>query len=224
MSTKDMLLAAALKCIAPPGVRIRHRTITDGDEHALLTAEAAGFWTSALKVRRQSGAARMAARELLSDLGYNEIPLPRSALGIPSWPPDIVGSLAHDDDVAVAAIGRTTQFAALGIDVEPAQEIDPELVTIVTTSSERQRYDASLLTSRLFFVIKEATYKALNPVDGHFLDFHDMEIDLSNKVCTTSTGKSVHIAFTTAPRVVALSFVFRAMSDRSTSNCSSAFK
>lgn len=206
--SEDMLLAAALKRIAPSGVRIRHRMITVGDEHALLAAEATAFWTSALKVRRQSGAARIAARELLSNLGYDNALLPRDAAGIPSWPPNLVGSLAHDDDVAVAAIARTTEFAALGIDVEPALDIDPELVPIVTTSSERQRYGAGLLTSRLFFVIKEATYKALYPVDGHFLDFHDVEIDLRSKMCTTSTGKSVHIAFTTEPRVVALSFVF----------------
>lgn len=207
MSAKGMLLAAALKRIAPPGVRVRHRMITDGDEHAILAAEATGFRTSTLKVRRRSGAARIAARELLSNLGYDNVPLPRNALGMPTWPRGLVGSLTHDDDVAVAAIARATEFAALGIDVEPAQEMDPKLVPLVTTSSERQRYDAVLLRSRLFFVIKEATYKALNPVDGHFLDFQDMEIDLRNKICRTSTGKSVHIAFTTEPHVVALSFV-----------------
>jgi 4'-phosphopantetheinyl transferase EntD len=208
VSDEDKLLAAALKCIAPAGVLIGHRTITDGDEHALSTAEAAGFSTSTLKVRRQSGAARMAARELLGDLGYDKLSLPRKASGIPSWPPKIVGSMAHDDDIAVAAIARTDQFAALGIDIEPAQEIDRDLVTIVTTSSERRRYNSAILTSRLFFVIKEATYKALNPTDGRFLDFHDMEVDLCKKVCTTSSGKRVHFAYVTLPRVVALSFIF----------------
>ena len=40
-----------------PGILVDHRLIADGDELALLPAEAAAFAGSVLKVRRASGAA-----------------------------------------------------------------------------------------------------------------------------------------------------------------------
>ena len=65
-SNKDPLLERAVTSLSVPGVLIGHRTIAEGDEDALLSAEIEGFTGSVVKVRRASGAARIVARELMA--------------------------------------------------------------------------------------------------------------------------------------------------------------
>jgi 4'-phosphopantetheinyl transferase EntD len=195
-----------LASIAPPGVLIGHRLIKEGDEHALLAVERASFCPSAPQIYRQSGAARIVARRLLRALGLSAVALPRSISGAPAWPSGVVGSLAHDNEVAVAAIARSGQFSALGIDVEPAIPLTPELVKLIATPTERRWYPRAVIESRLLFVVKESIFKALHPHEGVFLDFQDIEVDLSSNRGRTGTGQEVEIAFTSSPRFVALSF------------------
>lgn len=199
-------LSAALASLAPPGVSIARRIIVRGDEKALLPAEIDGWNGRAARVLRQSGAARGAARGLLAGLGFDSPAIPRSKTGAPIWPPGIVGSLAHDDRVAVAAVARFAQFDALGIDVEPAAPLPADIIDIVTTQAERARYPATVVESRLLFCIKEAVYKALNPIDGLFLEFHDIEVDVDAGTGRTRQGRDIEIAAITSPRVVALAF------------------
>ena len=155
-------LTDALTRLGPPGVAINHRIISEGDEDALLPIETLALRASALKVRRQSGAARIVARQLLSIFGVHDAPLPRSKSGAPVWPSGFVGSIAHDACIAVAAAASTERFLALGIDIEPAEQLPPELVNTVATPRERELYPVDILQSRLLFVIKEAVYKATN--------------------------------------------------------------
>jgi 4'-phosphopantetheinyl transferase EntD len=202
----DSTLSIALSALVQPGVLIGHRLIAPGDEHALLAAELSAFSGSVLKVRRQSGAARGLARVLLKKAGQGETAIPKSPSGAPVWPPGIVGSLAHDDEFAIAVIAHSKQFVSLGIDVEPAEALPSELVNLVATPEEQQRYSSTLLESRLLFSIKEAVYKAANPIDGRFLDFHEIEVDLDTCVAWIERSRSMKIAFTTYPRIVALAF------------------
>src|SRR4051812_43207532 len=97
-------LAQAIEAMSIPGILMDHRLIADGDESALLPAELAAFAGSVLKVRRASGAARIVARTLLSRLGQAHGPIPKSTAGMPVWPEGIVGSLAHDSKIAIAAM------------------------------------------------------------------------------------------------------------------------
>ena len=202
----DPALATALASIAPPGVLVDHRIIKRGDENALLPEERFSFPPSAAKVYRQSGAARIAARHLLGTLGFRGVALSRSTFGAPIWPPGVIGSLAHDEEVAVAAITGSCQFSALGIDVEPTVPLPSELVTLVATPAERRCYSSTVVGSRILFSIKEAIYKALNPLDGLFLDFQDIEIDLIANRGLTRNGEIVEVVFATSPRVIAISF------------------
>jgi 4'-phosphopantetheinyl transferase EntD len=207
MSHTDPTLVTALLRLVEPDIRIGHRIIAPGDENALLDAELPGFVMAATKVRRQSGAARMVARELMEGLGFRDIALPRSASGAPVWPPGIVGSLAHDDSVAVAAVASAGRFRGVGIDVEPAFALPPELAARVATAAERRRYPTAVIESRLLFTVKEAIFKALNPIDGVFLDFRDVDVDLDDNRGRTKSGHCIQVAFTTAPRIVAVAFV-----------------
>ena len=76
-----------------------------------MPAEADAFAASVVKVRRASGSARIVARQLLAQLGHGQCAVPKSASGAPTWPADVVGSMAHDSRVAVAAVAM--KFAIL---------------------------------------------------------------------------------------------------------------
>ena len=202
----DVALSSALTSLGPPNVLVGHRIIRPGDENALLPGERVTFRPSAPEIYRQSGAARIAARRLLGVSGFSDVVLPRSLSGSPVWPAGVVGSLAHDDSVAVAAIASSREFSALGIDVEPADPLPPELITLVATPTERRCYPADIIESRILFVIKEAIYKALSSFGGPFLDFQDVEVDLYAGRGRTRNGQTIAIAFTNSPRVVAMAF------------------
>src|SRR4029079_10485482 len=126
-ATTDSLFQSAIETLSFPGVTVGHRLISPGDEHALLKEEAHAFATSVVKVQRASGAARIVARQLLTQLGHPDCPLPKGVSGAPVWPAGIIGSLAHDARVAVAAVGTRAHIDALGIDVEPAERLPSDL-------------------------------------------------------------------------------------------------
>jgi 4'-phosphopantetheinyl transferase EntD len=205
--TADASFQCAIDALAVPGVIIGHRLISPGDEHALLPQEAPSFASSVVKVRRASGAARMVARQLLARLGYPECPIPRGPAGAPIWPDGVVGSLAHDARVAVAAIGLRRDLAAIGIDVEPAEVLPPELIDMVTTPRERLTVGDDPYKGRLLFVAKEAVYKAVYPLDQTFLDHHDVEIDFAAGKAVVRHGRVVDLRFSVSTHLVALAFL-----------------
>lgn len=203
----DPALAVSLAAITPAGVLTGHRLIRDGDEDLLFPEERAEFGDSVAEVLRRSGAARSVARELLAMRGMPNVSLPRAATRAPVWPPGIVGSLAHDKKVAIAAIAGSERCKGLGIDVEPAEPLPPDVIPMIATAAERRCYGKAVLQSRLLFAIKEAVYKALNPLDGRFIEFQDVEVELDAGRARVQQGASVTITFSLSPRVVALALV-----------------
>ncbi|MGY4473538.1 4'-phosphopantetheinyl transferase superfamily protein [Bradyrhizobium sp. USDA 3364] len=110
---------------------------------------------------------------------FNRFPDPAGTLHhAPSGSTGVVGSLAHHDTVATAAIAGTKKIAALGIDIEPNEPLPENLIALIDTPSERRMYDLHTLKRRDLFVLKEAVYKACFPMDRQFLEFQDVEIDI----------------------------------------------
>jgi 4'-phosphopantetheinyl transferase EntD len=168
------------------------RKIAVGDELALTPAELHPMERAVVSVRRASGAARIVARTLLADLGASPgVELPRSASRAPIWPSGFVGSLAHDPEYAAAAVARSAALRGVGIDIEPALPLSEELLDMIATPSERRQINGDLVLARLLFCIKEAVYKATHPIDGLFLEQHDVEISFELSVALTSSGYNV---------------------------------
>ena len=206
--TTDPVFQSAIDTLALPGVAVGHRLISPGDEHALLKEEVPALAASVVKVRRASGAARIVARQLLTQLGYANCALPKGPAGAPVWPAGIVGSLAHDSRVAVAAVGMRADVGALGIDVEPAECLPSELLDLVVTPQERLNLGDDVYRGRLLFVAKEAVYKAVHPLDQTFLEHHDVEINLSERTAVVRSGRVVELRFSiSAHHLVALAFL-----------------
>ena len=206
-AAKDPVLARSIEALAVPGILVDHRLIQPGDELALLPVELAAFAASVIKVRQASGAARLAARALLQQLGHVDQAVPKADTGAPIWPEGIVGSLAHDARVAVAAIARRRDVRSLGIDVEPAQPLDPDLVDLVATAGERRRIADDPYRGRLLFAVKEAVYKAVHPLDAVFLEHHDVEVDLASQIATVRGGRSVSFRYAASTHIVVVAFV-----------------
>jgi 4'-phosphopantetheinyl transferase EntD len=198
-------LQQALESSAP-GVAVGHRLIAPGDEAALLDEEARSIVSKVVAVRRASGAARLVARDLLGRLGHPACPVPKVASGAPAWPPDVVGSLAHDGRIAVAAIALRREVEMLGIDVEPAEPLPLDVLDLIATERERLRHSGAPFQGRLLFAAKEAVYKAVYPVDQVFLDYHDIEVDLADRKAIVLNRRVLELRFLDATHLVVLAF------------------
>lgn len=200
----DPALERALAQLAMPGLLIGQRVIQAGDDKALLPAELATIPTSDLLTRRASGAARIVARQFLEALGYEPVAIPKRVNGCPLWPSGITGSFAHDERVSVIAIGLASEFGSIGIDVEPAEELPAETLGLIATPAEKTRLGEDLYAGRLLFAVKEAVYKALYPLDGQFLEFHDIEADLQSGSSIVKGKRQVDVAYCVSTHIVAL--------------------
>ena len=82
------------------------------------------------------------------------------------------------------AVARRGPIASVGFDVERARPLQERVAAIVCTDAERGRLDAlpdlpAALWGMIVFSAKESTYKCYHPLMKTFLDFHDVEVDLS---------------------------------------------
>lgn len=204
----DGALAEALAAIVPHGISTGCRTIQGGDEALLLAEERQSIQTSYLKRLKASGAVRYIARGLLGERDINEFRILRAPTGEPMWPEGIVGSLAHDDEVAVAAVGNAVDFQGLGIDVEPATPLPVDIQSLVRIPTDKTGNEhASGISDRVLFCAKEAVYKAVYPLDRVILNYDDISVDLTTHQATTTTGRRAQLVFCTLPRIIVLAFI-----------------
>ncbi len=123
---------------------------------------------------------RSCARAALERLGLDPSGIPAGGRREPLWPDGVVGSISHAGDAAAAVVSLSSRFAALGLDLEPATELDAELRPRVCRPEELSGLPAipamAGRRAKLLFSAKEAAYKALWPLLKQFLDFHDLEI------------------------------------------------
>ena len=115
--------------------------------------------------------------------------------------------MAHDSRVAIAAVGRRRDFIAIGVDVEPAEELPFDLIDLVATPRERAIIGGVSFGGRLLFVAKEAVYKAVYSLDQTFLEPHDVEIDFANRKGIVRNGRLVELRFCIASHLVTLAFI-----------------
>lgn len=152
-----------------------------------LAVDACSIWDSTLPdaVRRSVVArryeyivGRLAASELLQAHGLPPHWLASTA-GRPAWPAGVTGSISHSQQLVLVALGPTASgLRSLGVDIEQVEQ------TTEMINSLRHCFDvdeASLLGAVhngaiVGFSLKEALYKAVNPLTGVFFDFRDASI------------------------------------------------
>ena len=164
-ATADAILTA-LRAMAPPRVAVGVREISDWPMFPVECEHA-----NAAPPRRRFEFA--SGRALLRDLMGMDVPIPVGRDRAPVLPPDVCGSLAHDEFFVVAAVGRTSDFRSIGIDIEPVEPLDDEIAEVIVRSDEGG------IDAHLAFTLKEAAYKAWSGLGGGMLEHHDVRVSTS---------------------------------------------
>ena len=173
-------IEAALARILPGGVVVAAGRI--GEVPLDLREEeqrVAAGWAAARQQEFFTG--RSLARGALRRLCVPDEPLLAGANRAPLWPPGATGAISHSGSLCVVAVAARTHVRAVGLDVEPAEPLEPALWSEICTVEERRWLEARAvgeqgLWARWFFSAKEAVYKTQSPLTGVFLEFHDVEL------------------------------------------------
>ena len=181
-------IRSAFRLLLPDGVAVSVGCIA-GSSPTLDESERRATARMSPPRLREFAQGRAEARAALGALGAPSGPVPIGADRAPIWPPGYVGSISHAGDIAVAVAAARGQIAAIGVDLEPAVPLEPELLQRVCRPEELARLRAvpnPALHAKLIFSAKESVYKCIAPVLGLFLEFADLEIVFSG------TGKGFH--------------------------------
>lgn len=132
--------------------------------------------------RRELATGRRLAHALLAELGADPAPLLPGERRAPVWPAGFVGSISHAQGVAAVVVARSPPFACVGLDVEGAEPLKPELVDVLLTASEKATFSkaggAFGAWAKLAFCAKECAYKAWSPALDFVPEFTDVEVEL----------------------------------------------
>lgn len=154
------------------------------DEPALLGSEQALAESLAPLRRRELVAGRTALREALG----MAVPILRGARGAPILPAGWIGSISHKGTHAAALVAPAGDVF-IGIDLEHAQAPRQPIGRRILTAREQAAVgaeDAREVTLR--FAIKEAIYKAIDPIVQRYVGFTEVELELA-----ASGGCTVHV-------------------------------
>jgi 4'-phosphopantetheinyl transferase EntD len=151
----------------------------------LHPAEAA--FASGLPPRRAAAwiAGRVALRLSMRGLGESaDSPVLSTPRGAPLMPGGFLGSISHKKigaELVAAGLARAADGGTLGVDLEIVDVPRESVERAVLTGEERRqvgslppemRWSGTLLR----FSIKEAAYKAVDPVAGRFIDYQEVSV------------------------------------------------
>jgi 4'-phosphopantetheinyl transferase EntD len=124
-------------------------------------------------------AGRTAARDAMRQLGQPPCAIPAGSDRAPIWPAGLTGSISHTKSLCVAVVTRDA--ASIGIDLEEATPLDPQLIpTICTMDEQAQIAGADMaLRAKLVFSAKEAAYKAQYPLTKALFGFDHFAVALN---------------------------------------------
>ena len=96
----------------------------------------------------------------------------------PVWPAGFVGSIAHDDDIAMAAAGKSGKLAGIGIDIEQVNRFSERLADRIGSEAEFKLWDGAEIAHAgiAVFSLKESVFKCLHAEVGRYFDFRDVEL------------------------------------------------
>ena len=163
-----------------------------GEPEGLMIDEALSVALAVPRRRLEFAIGRECARRAIAALGHARVSLPRGQDRAPIWPSDLVGSITHTDSWAAAAVGRRKDgFAAVGIDLEVANELAADLWPRICTPEEQTTLTgigglSPGLAARVLFCLKEAAFKCQFPVSRAMLEFADIAIDADAEAGTFS--------------------------------------
>lgn len=180
----------------------------------LAQAERAQIGDVCEKRYTEFAAGRSQARRLIASLTGVSETLLIGEYRQPVWPRSVIGSISHSDLYCAVAVAPKSVLDGIGIDVEPFEELVPEVADVVLTDLEQSAtagLDKLLAQSgrdplggkahKLIFSIKEAIYKCCHSRVRAFIDFKQCNVTLDPDNCAyhavvdchDHNGDSVHL-------------------------------
>jgi enterobactin synthetase component D len=145
-------------------------------DHPLVGEEATLAATLGPVRRRELASGRNALRVALADLGVTDAPaILANDRGAPVLPPGFVGSISHKAERAAALVAPAGQ-GFVGVDIELAAPSRLAIERRILTPREQTLVSGREVT--LFFSIKEAIYKAIDPIVRRYVGFTEVELDV----------------------------------------------
>jgi 4'-phosphopantetheinyl transferase EntD len=164
--------------LLPEGVTFAEAAI--GEEvPPLFPGEEVFVQDAVLKRRREFASGRACARRALEQLGIAPCAIPVGSAREPQWPHGVVGSISHCDTHSVAAVGPSSRYAGIGIDVERHRPLPPGVLRLIAGPAETAWLAAAgseACWDTLLFGIKECVHKAWFPATRQWLAFHDVVV------------------------------------------------
>lgn len=139
--------------------------------------------------RREFAAGRACARRGLEALAMPVAAIPADADRVPLWPEGVVGSISHSAETAIAALGSTEDWAAIGIDIERRSDVGTDIARTVCTPEEWEQNALHKDFIALMFSAKESVFKCVFPLERRFLDFQNVVITLRQQTAAGSHGQ-----------------------------------
>jgi len=126
--------------------------------------------------QRELAAGRTALRSALADLGVANAPaILADDRGAPQLPSGFVGSISHKNERAAALVAPAGN-GFVGIDIELAAAPRLPIERRILTPREQAHVTGREVT--LYFSIKEAIYKAIDPIVRRYVGFTEVELDV----------------------------------------------
>lgn len=176
-SKADAMVAQTLRAMLPNTVGSAVTAVDDAVPPP-LPAEAVAVANAVPARRREFAAGRAAARLAMADAGLAPAAVPAGPDRAPRWPAGISGSITHTRHVAAALAAYDGDWPAVGLDLEEARPMPPDLVDLVVGPEDRLGDMPPSLAATLLFSAKEAVFKAQFPVTGLWLDYRDVALTI----------------------------------------------
>lgn len=105
--------------------------------------------------------------------------------GMPLLPSDITASVSHSKKLCGAIAARKDQYLSTGLDIETIGRVHGEMWHLLFTDNETQLLNGmneqeQNKISTAFFSLKEAFYKFQYPLSKVYLDFREVEIEMTD--------------------------------------------
>lgn len=137
--------------------------------------------------------ARLAVAHCLRALGRGSVHVGIGASREPLWPHGFVGSITHCDGVAAAVVAPVGEVRGIGLDIESADAVSPELAM---AGSILDAHELAVLAQQVTrrslthaataaFCAKECFFKATFGAVGHFFDFSAVRVIQAASDATT---------------------------------------
>ena len=181
----------------PVTVRWHFARLSTPPNWSLLPAEELALVDKAVPHRRVEFAwGRICARRALRDCGI----APGLLLAenrCPTWPKGASASITHGAGYAIAIAAPAADHSGLGIDIEEASPLKPELLPYICTDAEQQMLAGPDLgrLAKLVFSAKECAYKAQYRRSRTFMDFHEMSVRLDLSTATFQARFTMGVPF-----------------------------